>query len=343
MTWQPSASLASLREAASLRRSIRSWMDQQQVLEVFTPSLSRAAATDPHVLSMATRDGRFLHTSPEFPMKRLLAAHAAAAARIHGDSALPSQLQLPELSALPDIYQIATVFRAEEGGRYHNSEFTLLEWYRVGMNHLQLIDDLTALLKHVWLAFGLRWPGLQIKRYGDEVQQRLGCWPEQLDTALIERYFLDQGRSYPQAIGDDVDAALDLFMDEFVLPDFDADAFTVLMDYPVSQAALARLGKDAQGRAVAQRFELYYGQTELANGFHELSDAAVQRERFEADLLKRRELNVEPVPIDENLLEALASGLPDCAGIALGLERLHMVIGRHSHISEVICFDDQRA
>ena len=343
MNWQPSASLASLREAARLRRSIRSWMERQQVLEVLTPSLSRAAATDPHVLSMATDDGRYLHTSPEFPMKRLLAAHACIAAQTHGDSALPTQLQLPELSDCPDIYQIATVFRSEESGRFHNSEFTLLEWYRVGMDHLQLIEDMTSLLKHVWRAFDKPWPGLEIRHYGEEVHQRLGLWPEQLDTGTIEQYFLAAERSYPQAIGDDVDAALDLFMDEFVMPDFAADAFTVLMDYPVSQSALARLGQDAHGRAVAQRFELYFGRTELANGFHELSDAAIQRERFEADLHKRDALDVARVPLDENLLQALETGLPDCAGVALGLERLHMAVAEHAHISEVISFDDQRA
>lgn len=343
MNWQPSASLASLREAARLRRSIRSWMEKQQVLEVLTPSLSRAAATDPHVLSMATTDGRYLHTSPEFPMKRLLAAHAHVAAQLHGDTSLPTQLQLPELSDSPDIYQIATVFRAEESGRFHNSEFTLLEWYRVGMDHLQLMDDLASLLKHVWRSFDKPWPGLEIRRYGQEVHQRLGLWPEQLDVETIEQYFLKAERSYPQAIGDDVDAALDLFMDEFVMPDFAADAFTILMDYPVSQSALARLGKDVDGRPVAQRFELYFGRTELANGFHELSEAAIQRERFEADLHRRDTLDVERVPLDENLLQALEAGLPDCAGIALGLERLHMAVAQHAHISEVISFDDQRA
>lgn len=341
MNWQPSASLASLREAAGLRRSIRSWMELQQVLEVQTPSLSRAAATDPHVLSMATLDGRYLHTSPEFPMKRLLAAHACAATGHQSGS--PDSLESGKRSESPDLYQIATVFRAEESGRFHNSEFTLLEWYRVGMDHLQLIDDLTALLEHVWQAFGKAWPGIELRRYGEEVRQRLGLWPEELHAGVIEQYFAEAGRSYPQAIGDDVDAALDLFMDEFVLPDFATDAFTVLMDYPVSQSALARLGQDAHGRAVAQRFELYFGRVELANGFHELSDSAVQRERFEADLHKRDALAVDRVPLDEHLLAALAAGLPDCAGIALGLERLHMVLGNHAHISEVVSFDDQRA
>lgn len=337
MNWQPSASLGSLREAASLRRSIRSWMEQHRLLEVLTPSLSRAAATDPHVQSMVTTDGRYLHTSPEFPMKRLLAAHAV------GTVGEPMPTDTAGMSEMPDLYQIATVFRAEECGRFHNPEFTLLEWYRVGMDHLQLIDDLAALLEHVWWDLGKSWPGLERRRYGEEVHRLLGCWPEELSADTVARYFKSAGRSYPQAIGEDVDAALDLFMDEFVLPGFSTDAFTVLMDYPVSQSALARLGTDCHGRAVAQRFELYFAQIELANGFHELSDAATQQKRFEADLHKRDALSVSRVPLDKNLLAALNAGLPDCAGIALGLERLHMVLGNYTHIREVVSFDDERA
>ena len=331
MNWRPGASLSSLREAARLRRSIHDWMDLQGVLEVFTPALSQAAATDPHVLSIRTAEGRFLHTSPEFPMKRLLAAHAMDAA---ASSLCESQ---------PDLYQIATVFRAEESGRFHNTEFTLLEWYRVGMDHVELMADLETLLQHVWQAFDKPWPGMQTRRYGVEVHRLLGLWPEELDTDTIAAYFASADRSYPAAIASDVDAALDLFMDEFVLPQFASDAFTLLIDYPVSQSALARLGKDEDRRDVARRFELYFGQVELANGFHELSDAQTQRARFEADLARREVLGVASVPMDENLLAALQAGLPDCAGIALGLERLHMVLGQHQHISEVLSFDDQRA
>lgn len=331
MNWRPGASLSSLHEAARLRRSIHNWMELQSVLEVFTPALSQAAATDPHVLSIRTAEGRFLHTSPEFPMKRLLAAHAM-------DTAASESCEQQ-----PDLYQIATVFRAEESGRFHNTEFTLLEWYRVGMDHMQLMADLEALLQHVWQAFGKPWPGMQTRRYGVEVHSLLGLWPEDVDTNTIAAYFAAADRSYPAAIASDVDAALDLFMDEFVLPQFAADAFTLLIDYPVSQSALARLGKDEDGRDVARRFELYFGQVELANGFHELSDAHTQRSRFEADLARRDVLGVAAVPMDENLLAALQAGLPDCAGIALGLERLHMVLCQHRHISEVLSFDDQRA
>ncbi|ASJ75246.1 EF-P lysine aminoacylase EpmA [Granulosicoccus antarcticus] len=332
MNWRPGASLSSLREAALLRRSIHAWMELQGVLEVQTPALSGAAATDPHVLSIRTDSGRFLHTSPEFPMKRLLAAHACEIA------------ESGSLERQPDLYQIATVFRAEESGRFHNTEFTLLEWYRVGMDHVELMADLETLLQSVWQAFGKSWPGVQSRRYGEEVHRLLGVWPEQMtSTDTIADYFAAADRSYPEAIATDVDAALDLFMDEFVLPEFAPDAFTLLVDYPASQSALARLGQDDQGREVAQRFELYFGQVELANGFHELSDAATQRVRFESDLLKRERLGVASVPVDEHLLDALSAGLPDCAGIALGLERLHMVLAQHEHIREVLSFDDQRA
>jgi lysyl-tRNA synthetase class 2 len=306
-------------------------MHLQGVLEVFTPALSQAAATDPHVLSIRTSAGRFLHTSPEFPMKRLLAAHA-----LDVSNAGYQETQ-------PDLYQIATVFRAEESGRFHNTEFTLLEWYRVAMDHVGLMADLEALLQHVWLSFDTPWPGMQTRHYGEEVRRLLGVWPENVNTDTIAAYFAAADRSYPAAIANDVDAALDLFMDEFVLPEFAVNSFTLLIDYPVSQSALARLGKDVNGRDVAQRFELYFGQVELANGFHELSDAQTQRARFEADLLKRAGMGVAPVPLDENLLAALQAGLPDCAGLALGLERLHMILGQHKHISEVLSFDDQRA
>ena len=325
MSWRPSASLATLKDAAKLRKSIRQWMDERDVLEVCTPALSRHATTDPHVPSIGTSDGGYLHTSPEFPMKRLLAAHAE------------------ESCAQPDLYQIASVFRAGESGRFHNTEFSLLEWYRVGMNHHELMADTESLLRHIWAGFSTAWPGLQILRYGLEIRDRLGVWPEAASVELIERYFNDKARSYPVTIGNDVDAALNLFMDEFVLPTFSGTGFTLLKDYPVSQAALSRLGVDEDGRDVAERFEIYFGKTELANGFHELSDSEIQRARFLEDLEKRKASGEAVLPMDTHLLDALSKGLPDCAGIALGLDRLLMVIGNHERISQVLSFDDQRA
>ena len=317
--------------AAALRRGIRQWMDSQSVLEVFTPILSQHATTDPHVHSVRTTEHRYLHTSPEFAMKRLLAAHAC-----EGGAEASSSSQ-------SDLYQIVPVFRAGESGRFHNGEFTLLEWYRLGMTHHDLMDDVENLLAAVCPLFSKPWPGAEKKRYGVEVRQRLGVWPEQASVSMIQQYFESKERPFATAIGTDVDAALDLFMDEFVLPDFSTTRFTFLQDYPVSQAALARIGKDEDDRPVAERFEVYFGRVELANGFHELSDGAAQAQRFEQDLAKRDAMGLESVPIDIHLLDALLAGFPHCAGIAMGLERLHMVLGEHDHISQVVSFDDERA
>jgi len=312
-------------------------MEQQQVLEVCTPGLSHSATTDPHIESLVVTDSqssarvRYLHTSPEFAMKRLLAAHAIEAA-----------LSGSELKQ-PDIYQICAVYRSGESGRFHNTQFTLLEWYRVGMNHYDLMRDLELLLQHVCNAIDLAWPGIEQRSYGGEVRQLLGVWPELASVEMIQSHFEDHNRSYPASIGQDLDAALDLFVDEFVSAQFSPSMFTLLTDYPESQAALSRIGLDDQGRRVAQRFELYRGQIELANGFHELTDAKEQRSRFECELARRKAMQKDHVPIDTHLLDALSAGLPDCAGIAIGLERLHMVLGSYEHIREVLSFDDGRA
>lgn len=324
--WKPTASLHTLEYAAKLRQAIREWMQRQGVLEVCTPHLSYSANTDPQVesLEVLPPEGevlqRYLHTSPEFAMKRLLCAY-------------------PDT----DIYQIATVFRAEEQGRYHTNQFNLLEWYRVDMDHMALMQDVEALIVHIWQTFGRDFPGTDMRSYCQEVVKRLGQWPDELDGELVQKYFADRQRSFPDGLQTDVAASLDLFMDEFVLPEFDKSKVTFLFEYPASQAALARIATNDSGRQVAERFEVFFGQVELANGFHELSDATQQRQRFEADLHRRANRSQRSVPIDENLLAALSSGLPDCAGVALGIERLHMVLGGHDHIQQLVPFSDDNA
>lgn len=324
MSWRPCLSLDALKTAARLRQSIRLWMQQQSILEVCTPALSHAANTDASVEPIfavtAGNTRQYLHTSPEFAMKRILAA-------------------FPEL----DIYQIATVFRAEEQGRYHNSQFNLLEWYRLGMDHHALMIDVEQLFRHVYQTLQLNFPTITQHSYVEIVNSLLGAWPDELDTRQIQEYFVKHERSYPADLLSDLDGSLDLFVDEFVLPDFDSDSFTFLVDYPASKAALARTAVNNAGVSIAERFELYFGKVELANGFHELTDARQQRSRFNCDLEKRRLLNKEHLPMDENFLAALAHGLPECAGVALGLDRLQMVIGNHEHINEVVCFVDQHA
>ena len=327
--WRPTASLESLKQAALLKRAIRQWMLDEQILEVCTPALSSAATTDPQVQSIVVEgvDGiqsgatnRYLHTSPEFAMKRILCAY-------------------PDT----DIYQLATVFRAEEQGRYHVSQFNMLEWYRTGMDHEALMQDVERLLRHVWNSFELDFPVITKRSYCKEVHSRLGEWPDTLSGAVIRDYFQQAKRSFPVGLEQDVSACLDLFMDEFVISTFDPAVVTLLCDYPGSQAALARVAINNNGIKVASRFEVFVGPVELANGFHELADSAVQRQRFEFDLEVRKCVGKNAVPIDENLLTALDYGLPDCAGIALGIERLHMILGDHQHIREVVCFSDDNA
>lgn len=302
-------------------------MHKEQIVEVCTPALSFAANTDSSVEPVITlcddrtgSDCRYLHTSPEFAMKRILAAYPHA-----------------------DIYQIAMVFREEEQGRFHTSQFSLLEWYRLGLDHHGLIQDVKDLLCYVYASLQLDKPAFEICSYGEAVRSHLGQWPDELEPSQVQSYFRSCQRSFPTGISEDMDACLDLFIDEFVLPEFSQEGFTILTDYPSSQAALARLGANEYGRTVAERFELFFGRVELANGFHELSDADEQSARFNDDLHKRSSQRKRLLPVDENLLAALAHGLPDCAGIALGLERLLMVIGKHEHISEVLSFDDHDA
>lgn len=330
--WQPTATLESLKQAAHLRRAVRQWMHDEHILEVCTPPLSFAATTDPQVHSIvvdsACVDGsqakemtrRYLHTSPEFAMKRMLCAYPGT-----------------------DIYQIATVFRAEEQGRFHTSQFSMLEWYRTGMDHEALMQDVERLLQYLWKSFGLDFLAVSKRSYCEEVFNRIGDWPDKLSGAVIRDYFQRARRSFPDGLEADVSASLDLFMDEFVIPDFDPASVTVLCDYPGSQAALARVALNNEGIEVASRFEVFVGQVELANGFHELTDSEVQRRRFENDLEARKSSGKPVVPMDENLLAALEFGLPDCAGIALGIDRLHMVLGGYQHINQVVSFSDDNA
>lgn len=337
--WEPRAPLERLRFVASLRAVIRAWMSAENVLEVTTPVLSRAAPADLHLdafrtaplPSTPTDDGpstdgsRWLQTSPEYPMKRLLAAHGV------------------------DIHQIAPVFRAGERGARHNPEFTMLEWYRIGMDHNALMDDVAALFETLWRRFDRPWHSPERHGVHDLVNEVLGAGAAAtdrgpfLDVVQVRAHFLAEGRSWPASIGDDADAALDLLLDEFVLPRLPRDRLTFLHGWPPSQAALARLGTDAAGRDVAERFEVYMGALEIGNGYHELADADEQRARFEQELARRRAGGRETPPLDEGLLGALAAGLPDCAGVAVGLDRLAMALADVTHIDELIAFPFERA
>lgn len=320
-TWEPTATLGQLRLFAQVLQYSRSYLQAEGLLEVVTPSLSRFANTDPHIESLRTTvDGvtRFLHTSPEFPMKRILAAYQTS------------------------IFQIATVFRNGELGARHNAEFTLLEWYRVGFDHQQLMLDVDALIQGVFEALGKTMEPTITISYVQKVQELLGMNFNDIAVSDIKSVFVQSERSFPSSI-DDLDDALNLFVDEFIVQEFSSSRLTFLVDYPASQAALARVTKNADGCEVAERFEAFIGSVELANGFHELSDAAEQRVRFDKDNLLRASRTQTVMPVDDHLISALDAGFPDCAGVALGLDRLCMVVAGATHINQVQSFGGHNA
>ncbi len=310
--WQPSGSLENLKIRARLLQSIRAFFAERKVLEVETPALSPASVTDPQLQSFITRYSQsdyYLQTSPEFYMKRLLAAGSG------------------------DIYQIARVFRLDEKGRHHNPEFSLLEWYRLAFDHHQLMDEVEQLLQ-CCMSFEVT---VRRVSYQQAFQQALEIDPLTSDAQQLQACALQHQIEVPQGMTvDDKDMWLDWLMVSAVAPAFEKDRFIFIYDYPASQAALARLS--SEDARVAHRFELYYGELELANGFYELTDAAEQRRRFESENLEREKSGLSPVPIDERLLSALESGLPDCAGVALGLDRLLMLMTEAGSISEVMGF-----
>ena len=323
--WRPGASLAVLELAADVRRRLRARMDAEGLLEVATPVASAAATSDPAIESLATAPTpldppRWLQTSPESALKRLLAAHGR------------------------DVWQLAPVFRAGERGRRHNVEFTLLEWYRIGLDLEAMMADVEATVRAAAHGHALAREPFARLSHGELVRAAAGDWPERLSVADVAALFDARGASWPASMdGDDPDAAIDLLFDELVLPVLPVDRMAFVTGWPASRASLARLATDAHGRAVAARFELYAGPLELANGYHELTDAAEQRRRFEADLARRAARGQRVVPLDEPLLAALEAGLPACAGVALGLERLLMALAGADDIDAVMAFSDARA
>jgi elongation factor P--(R)-beta-lysine ligase len=299
MSYVASASAATLRKRAELLARIREFFAARAVLEVETPALSRAGVSDPALESITASARRlgprphYLHTSPEYAMKRLLAA------------------------GIGDIYQLCRVFRDDELGRWHQPEFTMLEWYRVGWDDARLMDEVEALLQAVLAATAADAAHASMRvTYADALRAAVGVEPTAPSAALVER-IRARGVDVPPGLAHD--ALLDLAFSTIVVPAFAADSLTFVYDYPASQAALARL-KPTQP-PVAARFEVFAGGIELANGFHELTDAAEQRRRFEAELDARRRAGRATPPLDDALLDALAK-LPGCAGVAVGFDRL---------------------
>ncbi len=306
ISWQPSAHFDILRLRASLYKQIRQFFAEREVLEVETPIFSAACMPDPHIEPFCSEyhgpnpKRLFLHTSPELAMKRLLAAGSGA------------------------IFQIAKVFRNEEAGRWHNPEFSLLEWYRPGFNQNDLIKEVIQLL-HTLLGC----PPAEIMTYCAAFEQYTGLHPIYSSLSNLQSYTSQFGLKDL-----DRDACLQLIFSHQIEPNL--TRLTVIKDFPATQAALAR--KRLDNPELAERFEVYMHGIELANGFYELTDFVEQGQRFEQDLAKRRALNLPIYPLDERFLAALESGLPDCAGVALGLDRLLMLISGASHINKVLAF-----
>lgn len=298
-----------LRRRARLMDDVRAFFRARGVIEVETPCLSAAAATDPHLNSLETRlaDGRglYLHTSPEFPMKRLLAAGSGP------------------------IWQACRVFRDGEVGRCHNPEFTMLEWYRPGFGSEALMDEIEALVAAVGGPAG---PARRLP-WREAFREAVGVDPFEADAEALAARGRELGLS---AGGLDRGAWLDLLFSEVVCARLPAGEPVFITRFPAEQAALARLCPDDP--ACADRFEYFIGPLELANGYHELTDAGEQRARFERDLARRREAGQSVPPVDERLLAALDAGMPDASGVALGLDRLLMSLTGASSISEVLAF-----
>jgi len=301
---------------ANLYTLIRKFFAERNVLEVETPILSAAGNTDPNIESFSTTFSghvdagareRWLRTSPEFPLKRLLAA------------------------GVGDCYELGRVFRNAEAGGRHNPEFSMLEWYRIGWDHRRLMQETVALVEAALTMAGRR-AEVVVENYRQLFLDELLLDPLHAPIDALREPLAPYGID-PEGLNRD--DWLDLLITHVLQPAFPIDRITVIHDYPASQCALAKIR--AGDPPMAERFELYLGKYELANGYHELNDAAEQRARFERDNALRRIRGQREVPVDDRLL-AVLDRMPDCAGVALGVERLLMCLAGSDAIADVLAF-----
>ena len=305
--WRPSGTMDALRTRAGMLRATREFFAGRGVVEVQTPALGGATVTDPAIDSMRAdlpgAQGRYLQTSPEYHMKRLLAAGA------------------------PSIYQIGPVFRAGEQGRWHNPEFTMLEWYRVGFDAPRLMDEVADLVNAV-----LGPAAYERQTYADLIDSRFGVDPNADDDACLEA-----ARDLGLDRGAGAEEALDLLLAQAIASTRARRLFVT--DFPRRLAALARVG----AAGTAARFELVVDGVEVANGYHELCDADELEDRMAADIRRRRGAGAGIADIDRRLLAAQRHGLPECAGVAVGFDRLVAVRLGVADIREAMAFDWERA
>lgn len=315
--WQPAASFEIIKSRARVLNQIRTFMAERGVLEVETPVLAHATVTDPnlrgfrtelHYPGSTTTEELFLQTSPEYAMKRLLASGSGP------------------------IYQLTRVFRDGEAGRLHNPEFTMLEWYRPGFDHQQLMDELDQLLQCLQFSPARR------RTYTSVFQEKIQLDPHRCDPGELKSFADANGLESGEL---DRTLLLDYIFSHYITPALGIDQPEFIYAYPACQAALARLS--ATHPPVAERFELFINGMEIANGFHELCDAEEQRERFAQDNARRQNSGLSVCKPDEHLLAALDKGLPACAGVAVGIDRLLMARHYMNAIDEVLAFPVDRA
>jgi lysyl-tRNA synthetase class 2 len=308
--WEPSISRNYLKVRATYLQKVRSFFYARDVLEVETPLLYEYPVTDPYLdaFEVQTQNGiRYLQTSPEYAMKRLLANDSGS------------------------IFQICKAFRDDPEGCHHHYEFTMLEWYRVGFNDKQLMDEIALLIQDIK-------PKIQATylSYQSLFQQYLGINPHTIDHEGLKGItfkYIGKIEGLPNPSKED---CLNLLLTHKLEVELAKMELVFIYDYPESQAALAKVEINRDGIKVAKRFEAYYKGIELANGYNELTDSEIQRERFEKDLQIRKVENKKDVPVDLKLLAALNYGMPECAGVALGLDRLIMVLECCEDIKEVM-------
>jgi len=309
--WQPTARLEILHLRAQLYKKIRNFFEARQILEVQTPILSAGSVPEPAIEPLFTEchlpDSKrfFLHTSPELSMKRLLAAGSGA------------------------IYQIIPVFRDSELGTLHNPEFTMLEWYRPNFNQYDLIQEVSEFLQAM-----LECEPVECLDYCEVFEKYSNLHPLHSTLSDLQNHTVKLGMHNAQIL--DRDSCLQFIMSTKIEQQLGKTRPTVVANFPATQAALAK--KRADNPALAERFEVYFKGVELANGFYELTDSIEQYQRFEADLAKRKALNLPTHPLDKRFLAALQAGLPNCAGVAVGLDRLLMLIAKVPKIQDVLTF-----
>ncbi len=308
--WRPTISSKNIQLRARMLFSARSFFQDRNIVEVETPLLGNHTVTDLNIDSfelIQNGKSRYLQTSPEYAMKRMLAAGA------------------------PDIYQICKSFRLAESGTMHNPEFTLIEWYRLGFSLEQMINETVDLLQSLLATKAV----VEVVSYHDMFKEKVGISLDDASDQDVQTFAVSHGLMKNDLLT--YDQSVDFIFSQCVIPKFSSHNFTVVTDYPASQAALAKLN-DANDR-VSERFEVFYQGVELANGYHELTDPDEQQLRFQNDINQRKVSGKMTVESDQRLLDAMQSGLPDCSGVAVGFDRVMMVKTGAKSISEVMCFD----